>query len=140
MSSSRLLVRAVSSTSRALAQYSRSYFTPPRPVPKPFLQIPAVKIPKAPASTDAKPGTGNPDDVDTLPIAADEIVVEGIPEVGAGRGTGVENGVTDWSKSYHGLSTQAFSKDIADILLAPIDIMDVEMKPGLLVTPPCKFH
>lgn len=39
-------------------------------------------------------------------------------------------GATDWSKSYHGLSTQAFSKDIADILLAPIDPLDVEMKPG----------
>ena len=37
---------------------------------------------------------------------------------------------TDWSKSYYGLSTQAFSKEIADILLAPIDSDDVEMKPG----------
>jgi hypothetical protein len=38
---------------------------------------------------------------------------------------------TDWSKSYHGLSTQAFSKEVADILLAPIDPQDVEMKPGM---------
>jgi len=38
----------------------------------------------------------------------------------------------DWSKSYFGLSTQAFPKDIADVLLAPIDSMDIEIKPGTL--------
>lgn len=36
----------------------------------------------------------------------------------------------DWSKSYHGLSIQPFSKEISDVLLGPIDPMDVEMKPG----------
>lgn len=46
----------------------------------------------------------------------------------------LNDAVTDWSKSYFGLSTQAFSKDIADILLAPIDPMDVEMKPGAWVS------
>jgi len=40
---------------------------------------------------------------------------------------------TDWSRSYHGLSTQAFSKDVADILLAPIDPLDIEVKPGTYV-------
>lgn len=37
---------------------------------------------------------------------------------------------TDWSKSYHGLSSQPFSFEIADILQAPLDPNDVEMKPG----------
>lgn len=37
---------------------------------------------------------------------------------------------TDWSKSYHGLSSQPFSKEAADILQAPLDPSDVEMKPG----------
>jgi hypothetical protein len=36
----------------------------------------------------------------------------------------------DWSKSYFGLSVEPFSKDITDILLAPIDPLDVEIKPG----------
>lgn len=40
------------------------------------------------------------------------------------------DGTTDWSKSYSGLSTQPFSKEIADVLMAPLDPMDVEMKPG----------
>lgn len=39
-------------------------------------------------------------------------------------------GGTDWSKSYHGLSVQPFPKEVADILLAPIDPLDVEIKPG----------
>ena len=37
---------------------------------------------------------------------------------------------TDWSRSYHGLSTQPFPTEVADILLAPIDPLDIEMKPG----------
>ncbi|KAG1717438.1 mitochondrial genome maintenance MGM101 [Suillus paluster] len=50
-------------------------------------------------------------------------------------------GSTDWSTSYHGLSTQAFSKDIANILLAPVDDMDIEMKPdGLIYLPEIKYR
>lgn len=37
---------------------------------------------------------------------------------------------TDWYTSYHGLSVQPFPKEVAEILMAPIDPMDVEMKPG----------
>jgi len=44
-----------------------------------------------------------------------------------GNGLGVP---TDWSKSYHGLSSQAFSKEAAEILLSPVDPMDIEIKPG----------
>jgi hypothetical protein len=37
---------------------------------------------------------------------------------------------TDWSKSYHGLSSTPFPKDIAEFLQAPLDPLDIEMKPG----------
>lgn len=37
---------------------------------------------------------------------------------------------TDWSRSYTGLSTEPFPKEMAEILMAPVDPMDVEMKPG----------
>jgi len=40
------------------------------------------------------------------------------------------DGTTDWSKSYFGLSAQPFAKEIADVLMARLDPMDVEMKPG----------
>ncbi|KAF7368977.1 Mitochondrial genome maintenance protein [Mycena venus] len=48
---------------------------------------------------------------------------------------------TDWSKSYAGLSQQAFSKEIADVLLAPLDPLDIEIKPdGLLYLPEIKYR
>ena len=53
-----------------------------------------------------------------------------LPEFPVGNMNGESH--YDWSKSYFGLSTQAFPKDIADVLLAPIDSMDIEIKPGTL--------
>ncbi|KAK6615403.1 hypothetical protein H4I95_00555 [Botrytis cinerea] len=39
----------------------------------------------------------------------------------------------DWARSFHGLSSQPFSKEAADILLAPIPADDVEVKPDVSV-------
>lgn len=60
---------------------------------------------------------------------------------GAVNGNGVNGGIipealgdggsTDWSRSYYGLSSQPFSKEIAEILEQPIDPADIEMKPGM---------
>jgi len=36
----------------------------------------------------------------------------------------------DWSKSFFGLSTKAFPKETVVVLLAPIEIEDIECKPG----------
>ncbi|GJE87292.1 mitochondrial genome maintenance MGM101-domain-containing protein [Phanerochaete sordida] len=48
---------------------------------------------------------------------------------------------TDWSKSYHGLSAAPFPKEVAEVLLAPIDPQDVEMKPdGLIYLPEIKYR
>ncbi|KAJ7139018.1 mitochondrial genome maintenance MGM101-domain-containing protein [Mycena epipterygia] len=52
-----------------------------------------------------------------------------------------DDSTTDWSKSYSGLSQQAFSKEIADVLLAPLDPMDIEIKPdGLIYLPEIKYR
>ena len=60
---------------------------------------------------------------------------------GVSLGNGIGNGIgelpTDWSKSYHGLSSVAFSKDISDVLQAPVDSLDIEMKPGELFMSYC---
>lgn len=40
---------------------------------------------------------------------------------------------TDWSRSYHGLSVQPFDEKVSEILLAPVDPMDIEMKPGVFL-------
>jgi len=54
----------------------------------------------------------------------------------------VEGGApTDWSRSYHGLSVQPFPKEIADVLLTPVDPLDVEIKPdGLIYLPEIKYR
>ncbi len=47
----------------------------------------------------------------------------------------------DWTRSFHGLSTQAFDKEAAAILLAPIPFDDVEVKPdGIIYLPEIKYR
>ncbi|KIK53274.1 hypothetical protein GYMLUDRAFT_49450 [Collybiopsis luxurians FD-317 M1] len=51
------------------------------------------------------------------------------------------NDGTDWSRSFHGLSEEAFSKEIADTLLAPVDPLDIEIKPdGMIYLPEIKYR
>lgn len=38
--------------------------------------------------------------------------------------------MSDWSTSFKGLSERPFSKETADLLLAPLKAQDVEIKPG----------
>lgn len=47
----------------------------------------------------------------------------------------------DWSSSYHGLSTEAFSPEVAKILMQPLDPLDVEVKPdGIIYLPEIKYR
>lgn len=51
------------------------------------------------------------------------------------------DGQVDWARSFHGLSTVPFSKEAADILLAPIATEDVEVKPdGIIYLPEIKYR
>jgi hypothetical protein len=59
---------------------------------------------------------------------------------------GAEEGVTyseedDWTRSYKGLGSTPFSPEAADILMAPIDPADVEVKPdGIIYLPEIKYR
>ncbi|OBA23817.1 mitochondrial genome maintenance MGM101 [Metschnikowia bicuspidata var. bicuspidata NRRL YB-4993] len=47
----------------------------------------------------------------------------------------------DWSDSFHGLGQAPFPKEASDILLAPLDPTDVEIKPdGILYLPEIKYR
>ena len=46
----------------------------------------------------------------------------------------------DWSRSYFGLSSEPFPKEVADILQAPLDPLDIEMKPGMGCFSASKFY
>ena len=108
---------------------------------------PTISFAKAPLSTGSgtqKPDASENNTVDKIPpngepgTSADSLGTRN----GNGNGLGIDiagsawNGndigkpQTDWSKSYHGLSSHAFTKDVADILLAPVDPLDIEVKPG----------
>lgn len=58
--------------------------------------------------------------------------------------TGGENGPADqvdWTRSFHGISAEPFPKEVADILLAPTDPNDVEIKPdGIVYLPEIKYR
>ena len=41
-----------------------------------------------------------------------------------------EEGGIDWARSFSGLSQESFAKEITDILLAPLQLSDIEVKPG----------
>ncbi|KAF9226913.1 mitochondrial genome maintenance MGM101 [Gyrodon lividus] len=143
---------------RTYATSTRTY-TPRKPATN-------TRVTKAPAST-AINDTNNADNfIESVPNAADEVEVsealnQGTPPESVPSSvsltssqtafpgdfvSGSDNAITDWSKSYYGLSTQAFAKDIADLLLAPVDEMDIEMKPvasfkdGLIYLPEIKYR
>lgn len=47
----------------------------------------------------------------------------------------------DWSRSFHGLSTEPFSPEAATILQAPLDPEDIEIKPdGIIYLPEIKYR
>ncbi|CAG8591242.1 6413_t:CDS:2 [Dentiscutata heterogama] len=47
----------------------------------------------------------------------------------------------DWSKSFFGLSAKPFSKEVTEILLAPVVSEDIEIKPdGLIYLPEIKYR
>ncbi|KAI9729705.1 MAG: hypothetical protein M1834_006656 [Cirrosporium novae-zelandiae] len=47
----------------------------------------------------------------------------------------------DWSRSFHGLSSEPFPKEVADILLQPLAPDDVEIKPdGIVYLPEIKYR
>jgi len=47
----------------------------------------------------------------------------------------------DWTRSFHGLSAEPFSKEAADVLMAPIPFDDVEVKPdGIIYLPEIKYR
>jgi hypothetical protein len=51
------------------------------------------------------------------------------------------NQTVDWTRSFHGLSSQPFPKEAQDILLASIAPNDIEVKPdGIIYLPEIKYR
>lgn len=55
---------------------------------------------------------------------------------GAEDGGGQLASRTDWSRSFHGLSSEPFPKEAKEVLESPVNPEDVEIKPGNPPAPP----
>ncbi|CAK7905478.1 mitochondrial genome maintenance protein Mgm101p [[Candida] anglica] len=63
------------------------------------------------------------------------------PATPIGTSTNLPTESINWSESFHGLGTAPFSKEASDVLLAPLDNEDIEIKPdGLLYLPEIKYR
>ncbi|KAH9999971.1 mitochondrial genome maintenance MGM101 [Russula vinacea] len=119
---------------------------------------PVKKIPLAARvnTTQTNSTNGKPETADTTTrdieadIATSEIIhntpPESIPSSGALSlppllDAPPAGSATDWSRSYHGLSTQPFSLEVANVLQASIDPLDIEIKPdGMIYLPEIKYR
>ncbi|KAH9965834.1 mitochondrial genome maintenance MGM101-domain-containing protein [Russula dissimulans] len=150
----RLPPQAVSPIRAYVAVGGRSHATP-RPS-----QINKTPPPPAARVSTINSTKGNPETVVSYPNTAGDIEAEisaqseiinntpaeSIPSSGALSlppllDTPPTGGATDWSRSYHGLSTQPFPIEVADTLQAAIDSLDIEIKPdGMIYLPEIKYR
>lgn len=142
----RRLSRAGTSSHRTYAVSTRTY--PARSAATSSRATKAPASTKAPANTTTNEVTRDDiseaiaDAAGVREVLADEVPPESVlsAESASSRTSqiafpgdfvsGGDSTANDWSKSYYGLSVEAFPREVADILLAPIDEMDIEIKPG----------
>ena len=82
------------------------------------------------AQPESVPSSSTLQDVSVPPTTTTSFVPAEFTESVTIGGSPADPNAPDWSKSYFGLSTQPFPREVAETLLAPVDPMDVEMKPG----------
>lgn len=88
----------------------------------------------------------NPTHLDAHPPQSPETISPDTPDLKAGlNDQNVQldegDGQVDWTRSFHGLSTEAFSSEAAKALLAPIHPDDIEVKPdGIIYLPEIKYR
>ncbi|KAI0960158.1 hypothetical protein AcW1_004756 [Taiwanofungus camphoratus] len=158
---------AAGSSFQLSLMYTRTYVTGRTWTPRQATPLkgtpPPTRPPAAKSSTTV--GEGDPENTETPPNTADE--VDGFSDAtptspasvpsswtlsqttpasvfaseAEGQSNGLDASSTDWSKSYFGLSTEPFPKEAAEVLLAPLDPLDIEMKPdGLVYLPEIKYR
>ena len=101
----------------------------------------STAVPSRPSyssTTPAPPSTSIPQSSNPLPAESSDLT-SGLNDQPIILDEGVRQ--VDWTNSYHGLSSEAFSKECADILLAPIEYDDIEIKPdGIVYLPEIKYR
>jgi len=87
-----------------------------------------------------------PTSLDPQPPRSPETIPVDVPDLTSGfsdQSITLDEGdrQVDWTRSFHGLSSEAFSPDAAKALLAPIDPAEIEVKPdGIIYLPEIKYR
>jgi hypothetical protein len=126
----------ISSTSRVAATPSSAY------VRKPSNGTPPIAKPNAAAAKPAS-AVAKPTDKQAVSMVDDESPIKDMTSGLADEPIILDEDSkqVDWGRSFHGLSTQPFSKEAADVLLTPIPFDDVEVKPdGIIYLPEIKYR
>jgi Mitochondrial genome maintenance MGM101 len=107
----------------------------PKPVAVPAGSSPSTQPPttsRAAATTTPKPSKPTTEDLFKTGLSDRPLEPED---------KGENQDKVDWTRSYHGISAEPFPKDAADVLLAPVDSNDVEIKPdGIVYLPEIKYR
>ncbi|EFR05116.1 hypothetical protein MGYG_08125 [Nannizzia gypsea CBS 118893] len=121
------------------------------PAPSTSAPKPAASTAPAPAAP-SSPSSSTPKDTPSAPAFTTSQTshpIQNITKTGLADAppelvlepANVPNGHVDWTRSYHGLSAEPFSKEAAAILLAPVEPDDVEIKPdGIVYLPEIKYR
>ncbi|PLW06768.1 hypothetical protein PCASD_23633 [Puccinia coronata f. sp. avenae] len=124
---------------------------PPKTIPKraTYVSSPSTSIPLSPttdspgqsSAIEAHPST-SAEDLHPLPSSTPIHEADhSQPSSSLSQAADLGDATVDWSRSFSGLSQQPFSKDASDILMAPINPMDVEIKPdGVIYLPEIKYR
>lgn len=87
------------------------------------------------------PSRAQPASTSTANAAANEKAVKAAPEPLPDISTNNDPARIDWSKSFHGLSSEAFPKEAADILLKELNPEWIEIKPdGIIYLPEIHYR
>lgn len=107
------------------------------PVVRKSAALPSAPASLAPAAND--PETAHPEPAElqmSTKTASSSFAFHDAPALAQ-----TQNGAIDWSDSFHGLGQQAFPKEASEILLAPLQNEDIEIKPdGLLYLPEIRYR
>jgi len=131
---SRVIIQAICNASaRPLSRMQSFRFLVPlsqaRSVPATTFCSPVVPARKASSSSSEKDFDIN-DDVPLQPPSSPNKTPLPAPNPYPEAILDIPSTGTDWSRSYAGLSTEPFPKELSEILMGPVDPMDVEIKPG----------
>ena len=98
------------------------------------------------AQQEAASAASKPTSLDAQPPQPSETISPDTPDLTSGlndQNVFLDEGSrqVDWTRSFHGLSSEAFSAEAAKALLAPIEPDEIEVKPdGIIYLPEIKYR